>query len=285
MGHAYEEYTDVYLKRRRGQFFTNRLVVNFLVGSVSPKEDDIILDPAGGSGGFLTASLRYVRRRILESKRPKGAKQALLAHVKERLHMVEISRRLVKVAKTAMILNGDGHGKMVQGDSLQPILKLPPELLASCGPQKPDVILTNPPFAGVGEGRITQIEVLKDFQVARRAVRDPKEYMIETADIAADGVPPEMLFFERCIQWLRPGGRLGDSDAKELLRYGHLFSHSASPLSNLSTALRRELPQKYVSTAYGCSDVPHCSAEAHQEGSLERPITHFYGYIPTRRTR
>lgn len=67
MGHAYEQYTATYLKKKRGQFFTNRLVVDFLSQAVDPKYQDIILDPAGGSGGFLTGAMRHVRKKILHS--------------------------------------------------------------------------------------------------------------------------------------------------------------------------------------------------------------------------
>ena len=61
MGHAYEQYTATYLKKKRGQFFTNRLVVDFLSEALDPDYQDIILDPAGGSGGFLTGAMRYVQ--------------------------------------------------------------------------------------------------------------------------------------------------------------------------------------------------------------------------------
>lgn len=46
MGHAYEQYTSVYLKRERGQYFTNRLAIDLLVGMVDPDYMSIVLDPA-----------------------------------------------------------------------------------------------------------------------------------------------------------------------------------------------------------------------------------------------
>ena len=62
--------------------------------------------------------------------------------------MIEISKRLVKVAKTAMILNGDGHAGMTAGDSLGPFDKT---IVARAPKGTPTIILTNPPFAGVSK--------------------------------------------------------------------------------------------------------------------------------------
>ena len=208
MGHAYEQYTATYLKRTRGQFFTNRLVVDFMVQILNPNYQDIILDPAGGSGGFLTGVMRYVRQTILSSKATKIAKQRQLDRHRTRLFMVEISRRLVKIAKTAMILNGDGHTGMTQGDSIGPFDDLDDSVIALAGKGKPTIILTNPPFAGVGEGRITDSKVLDNFSCGMRWTTRGTEYQ-PTDSVLTDGVPPEMLFFERCLQWIAPGGKVG----------------------------------------------------------------------------
>lgn len=208
MGHAYEEYTAVSLKRRRGQFFTNRLAVNLLVRLVRPQFDDLVLDPAGGSAGFLSGALRYVRRNVSASKvKPEIARKRLNTF-RQRLFMVEISHRLVKVAKTAMILHGDGHTGMTQGDALGRFDQLNAALLEACGPGKPTVVLTNPPFAGVGDGKITDDRVLERFECGHRWVEKNGKYL-RTDELLPDGAPPEMLFFERCIEWLTPGGRLG----------------------------------------------------------------------------
>jgi type I restriction enzyme M protein len=189
VGAAYEQYTAAYLKRQRGQFFTNRLLVELMVGMLDPGADDTALDPAGGSGGFLTGVLRHVRRRLIAD----GAGGRDLGALGERVFMVEVSPRLVKIAKTAMLLGGDGHAGMTRGDGLGPYDALDERIRARCGPGAPTVILTNPPFAGQNEGVVTDAEVLGRFAVAR----------------GLDGAPPEMLFFERCLDWLAPGGRLG----------------------------------------------------------------------------
>jgi type I restriction enzyme M protein len=210
MGAAYEQYTETYLKRKSGQFFTNRLVINFLVSLIDPTPTDIILDPAGGSGGFLTGPMRYVRNKILSGSGSKISKERQLDRFRTRLFMVETSRRLVKVAKTSMILNGDGHAGMTQGDSLGDFSKFDSTILASCSRGTPTIILTNPPFAGVGEGRVSDIETLGRFETGHKWIRDETQGCYrKTEELNLDGVPPEMLFFERCIDWLAPGGVLG----------------------------------------------------------------------------
>ena len=208
MGHAYEQYTASYLKKKRGQFFTNRLVIDFMVQVLNPQYQDIVLDPAGGSGGFLTGVMRYVRKNILSSDATEISKQRQLDRHRTRLFMVEISKRLVKIAKTAMILNGDGHAGMTQGDSLGQISNLNENVRALAGIGKPTIILTNPPFAGTGEGKITDIEVLNDFSSSIRWASKDGNYQ-KTGELVSDGIPPEMLFFERCLQWITPGGKIG----------------------------------------------------------------------------
>ena len=208
MGHAYEEYTAVSLKRKRGQFFTNRVVVDLLVRLCDPQYNDLVLDPAGGSAGFLSGSLRYVRRQIGRADIRPEIRRKRLETFRQRLFMVEISHRLVKVAKTAMILHGDGHTGMTQGDALGPTDRLDAQLLAASGPGKPTVVLTNPPFAGVGDGRISDPRVLERFECGHRWIEKDGSFE-QSPELLSDGAPPEMLFFERCVAWLAPGGRLG----------------------------------------------------------------------------
>lgn len=208
MGHAYEQYTATYLKRQRGQFFTNRLVVDFMMDLLEPNYDDVVLDPAGGSGGFLTSALRHVRGKVLSGSGGDMGKARQLDKFRGRLFLVEISRRLVKVAKISMILNGDGHAGMTRGDSLGPYADLDKTVVANCGQGKPTIIATNPPFAGVGEGRIREAAVLERFDAGRRWAGEGDAYL-PTQELVPDGAPPELLFFERVLDWTAPGGRVG----------------------------------------------------------------------------
>lgn len=205
MGYAYEQYTATYLKRQKGQFFTNRLVIDLMVQMVNPSYDDIILDPAGGSGGFLTGVMRHVRRSILNSENTEISKQRQLDKHRTNLFLIEISKRLVKIAKTAMILNGDGHAGMTQGDSLGNLSKLNENVRARCGMGMPKIILTNPPFAGVGEGRISDPKILDNYSTGMRWTSREGTWT-STNETLSEGVPPEMLFFERCLKWISYGG-------------------------------------------------------------------------------
>ncbi|NPV74360.1 MAG: N-6 DNA methylase [Pelotomaculum sp.] len=61
---AYETIVSNTLKQERGQFFTHRNIIRFMVEMLDPDEKDMVLDPACGSGGFLVVVLDHVRRKI-----------------------------------------------------------------------------------------------------------------------------------------------------------------------------------------------------------------------------
>lgn len=209
MGAAYEQYTAEVLKREGGEFFTNRLAVALLTRLVDPQPDDLVLDPAGGTGGFCTAAMRYQRNEIRESDARPAVKARRMAQLKDRIFYIDIKHRLVKIAKAAMILTGNGHRGFTQGDSLAPFDRLPATFLERCVPGHADRVLTNPPFAGTTNGKIdAPAEMVPQFELARRWIWKDEAY-VPTRDPLPGGVPPELLFIERCIQWLKPGGVLG----------------------------------------------------------------------------
>ena len=75
----------------------------------------------------------------------------------------------------------------------------------------------HPPFAGVGEGRVTQ----QDVSVVIAWINgDGADIM--SSNLLSDGAPPEMLFFERCIDWLAPGGRILKRILGLSLIHGHI---------------------------------------------------------------
>jgi len=57
---AFETFIGHTLKGSQGQFLTPRNVVKMVVDIFNPDENDKIIDPACGSGGFLVESLKFV---------------------------------------------------------------------------------------------------------------------------------------------------------------------------------------------------------------------------------
>lgn len=212
VGAAYEVYVGQHLKGDRGQYFTHRLIVRLLVRLVGPTEKDVILDPAMGSGGFLIAAMRHVTQAISNSKRAPGLKRSAIHNLKNHLFGIDKSPKLVKVARTNMILASDGHSGLVQGDTLEWAQKLPESFRKRAGLGIPTVILTNPPFGATSEHKIThekEPDLLEPYTVARTWKSGHHGELYPTDTPLAAGVPPEYLFIERAIQWVASGGKIG----------------------------------------------------------------------------
>lgn len=212
VGAAYEVYVGAHLKGDRGQYFTHRAIVRLMVNLVDPSEHDIILDPAMGSGGFLIAAMRDVTQKITQSNRAPRAKRDAVARFHHRIFGIDKSPKLVKVARTNMILASDGHSGLLRGDSLEPSAKMPEAFLKRAGRGIPTAILTNPPFGATSEHRITaekEPEILAQFDLGHVWKRDDNGALQPTDALTNEGVPPEYLFLELCIRWVAPGGKVG----------------------------------------------------------------------------
>ncbi len=216
MGETYEQFTHINLKRQQGQFFTNRLVVNMMVKILDPQVGERALDPAGGSGGFSTGIFRHLRRQVLQNTTQNSYQRSKqLATIKDSVFLVEIAKRLVKIAKCAMLMTGDGQSGMTRGNSLDSYEKFDPWIQSRCCKGKsnaPMVIATNPPFSGQKvESMISDKAILKGFAFGHSCkANEDGDYTFSSND--DDILPrqaPELLFLERCLDWLKPGGRIG----------------------------------------------------------------------------
>ena len=256
VGAAYEVYIGSHLKGDRGQYFTHRLIVRLLTRLVDPGEKDIIVDPAMGSGGFLIAAMRQISQKIRSSGRSEPAKRAATALVFRHLFGIDKSPKLVKVARTNMILASDGHSGIIHGDSLEPFEKLPASFTKMAGPGVATVILTNPPFGATVEHRITperDPDLLDQFLVAR-IWRKRDGTLQPTKDLLVEGVPPEYLFVERCVKWVALGGRIGI-----VVPRGLLDNDKALPLR---TMLMQECRVVAVVNCHDDTFKPHTDAKA-----------------------
>lgn len=216
MGETYEQFTHINLKRQQGQFFTNRLVIDMMVEILDPQIGERTLDPAGGGGGFATGLFRHLRRKVVASTKTNSpARERQIATIKESVYLVEIAARLVKIAKCAMLLTGDGQSGMTRGNSLSEMSSLDPWIQSRCAmgtSNAPSVIATNPPFSGQkAESQISDKSILRLFEFGHTSRKiSETEYIFNPKE--SDILPrqaPELLFVERCIKWLKPGGRMG----------------------------------------------------------------------------
>lgn len=216
MGETYEQFTHINLKRQQGQFFTNRLVIDMMVKMLDPEIGEHTLDPAGGSGGFATGIFRYLRRKVLSSTSPNSpVRDRQLNIIKDSVYLVEIAARLVKIAKCAMLLTGDGQSGMTRGNSLDLYSRLDPWIVSRCAKGKsnaPAVIATNPPFSGQKvESQISDKSILKSYAFGHSFKKNDSGKFVfsKNDDDILMHQAPELLFIERCIDWLKPGGRMG----------------------------------------------------------------------------
>lgn len=73
-GIAFEHFLGKTFRGELGQFFTPRTLVDFMVGVIDPKENEIICDCTCGSGGFLIKAFEYIREHIEEDIREQKKK-------------------------------------------------------------------------------------------------------------------------------------------------------------------------------------------------------------------
>lgn len=215
IGTAYEIYVASHLKGERGQYFTNRLVVNMMVKISDPNDKNIILDPSCGSAGFLITTMNYIFDKIDNSPRTPAAKEILKRNVVHQLFGVDISPKLVKIAKANMLIGKDGHGGIERANSLDSIDNLSAAFREKCGLEKPNLILTNPPFGAGHDLRVKEPHLLRQFNNGKNwSVSESGEIEYEDKLNSKAGVAPEILFLEKCINWLKPDGLLGIVMAK-----------------------------------------------------------------------
>ena len=67
-GAAYQEIVGTNLRGDRGQYFTPRGAIRLVVEILEPREDERLLDPACGTGGFLVAALARRMERFREEE-------------------------------------------------------------------------------------------------------------------------------------------------------------------------------------------------------------------------
>jgi type I restriction enzyme M protein len=199
IGDAFEVFVGSESRGNAGQFFTPRTVTSLLVTAVDPKPGEKVLDPACGAGGFLSSvCTHYTNSGVSVKELPQIVSRDFFG--------IDKDSYLARLAKAHIALLSSGHPNIVCGDSLsmQNGTKDVREVLPRDGV---DVLLTNPPFGA----RIiaARPDVLRTFELGRKWFLDDKSGTLAPSNELQSNVPPQVLFVERCLSLLKPGGRLG----------------------------------------------------------------------------
>jgi type I restriction enzyme M protein len=212
IGDAFEVFIGPALRGSEGQFFTPRNVVEMMVRIIDPKPGEKIIDPACGSGGFLITALSHVWGKLRDDAKRKGWTDRQLAKrefevASDCFRGIDKDAFLAKVCKAYMALVGDGRGGVFCRNTLEPYKTWPEVMQSKIKPGTFDVVLTNPPF---GKKIVVKGEpILSQYDLGYKWKRDKEsKQMVKTATLHEDQ-PPQILFLERCLQLLKPGGRLG----------------------------------------------------------------------------
>lgn len=238
-GRAYEEIVGANLRGDKGQFFTPRNIMHMAVSMLNPKPDERILDQSCGTGGFLVIAMNHVIADLTKdfekeiglpiSRWSDNQKQLLHDKIREvaasNFYGFDIAPDLVKATKMNMVMNNDGSGNINECNTLLPphewdinypglreslrkALSDPSIALASHNNIAfADVIITNPPFGSKIPIKDSHILSQYDLGYIWQKPKQKGELWTKT-DKLQISVPPEQLFVERCLQFLKPGGRM-----------------------------------------------------------------------------
>lgn len=218
IGDAFEIFVGSESRGNSGQFFTPRSVTNLLVAALDPQPGETILDPACGAGGFLTSVCAHLAKKGLSA-------EALIHEVSEHFYGIDKDAHLAKLARVHAALLTSGHPHVICGDSIA-LTNGSGGLLNHLPKGGVDVLLTNPPF-GVHIVSANP-EVLQSFTLAKKWIKDKRSGRLTPSDQVQKNVPPQVLFIERCISLLKPGGRLGMVVPESLLSnksYRHVVEY------------------------------------------------------------
>jgi type I restriction enzyme M protein len=222
MDDAFEYLMPSVAKKKNGQFFTPRYVIDMCVKMMNPKKREHVVDPACGSGGFLLHTMEWVRSTQYSAN---AGEHFIHDYAAKYLWGIDFDERSAKVSRALMLIAGDGRSHVYKLNSLDPrewvqvqegmdavsglrsaglirskktsaTVIREPEAWEHLSDFAFDVLLTNPPFAG----EIRDQGILSHYELSRKG---RGMYAKPEAKVERD-----VLFIERCLRFLKPGGRM-----------------------------------------------------------------------------
>lgn len=209
---AFEYLVNKSAKGEKGQYFTPRHVIDMCVQMLNPKRGEYMIDTASGSCGFPVHTIFKLTGHLFTNEEiPEGDKQNVL-----KVFGIDFDEKTVRVARTLNLIAGDGETNVLHlntldfdrwgdktekdrkwintyGDGFQRLEKLRAE--KSQNKQfNFDVLMANPPFAG----DIKESRILHQYELGFKT----------GGKKAQSKVGRDILFIERNLDFLKPGGRM-----------------------------------------------------------------------------
>ncbi len=217
---AFEYLVNKSAKGEKGQYFTPRNVIDMCVYMMNPKANEFMIDTACGSCGFTVHTLFNVWQKLVSQGKAQFANfsnQKLSSEQKEYVNKVfgiDFDEKSVRVARTLNMIAGDGKTNVLHlntldytrweekqkdrawvktyNDGYQRLLDL---AVDAKNPKEFnfDIVMANPPFAG----DIKDSRLISNYEVA-----------FDSKGKKANKVSRDILFIERNLDFLKPGGRM-----------------------------------------------------------------------------
>ncbi|ACQ54912.1 SAM-dependent DNA methyltransferase [Clostridium botulinum] len=132
-----------------GQFRTPRHIIKMMAELMKPTPEDIIVDPAMGTAGFLVGAEEYLREKHSELFLVQGLKE----HFNNKMfNGFDMDRTMLRIGAMNMMLHGVDNPNIEYKDSLSETNK---------DREKYTLVLANPPFKGSLDYEAVSADILK----------------------------------------------------------------------------------------------------------------------------
>lgn len=132
-----------------GQFRTPRHIIDMIVKLMKPTPQDVIVDPAAGSAGFLVSSQAYLRENHADLFLVQGLKEHFNNNM---FYGFDMDRTMLRIGAMNMMLHGVDNPNIEYKDSLSE---------ANTDKDKFSLVLANPPFKGSLDYEQVSADLLK----------------------------------------------------------------------------------------------------------------------------
>jgi len=209
VGDAFEVFAESKFAGEKGEFFTPRQIVKMVIKFLDIQPENLVIDPACGSGGFLIYALEDIWEKMKGNKKYRNSPNLpeLKRSIAQRtIYGMDKELDLVKICKAYMTIIGDGRSKIIQENTLhsfEEYQEKPRELLFEDEKLKEfDFVLTNPPFGSKTKVDKAEAQI---FDLGHKwKSEDGKWKMLDKPK----DTETQVLFIERCLEFLGDGGKL-----------------------------------------------------------------------------